>query len=112
MLPHPSGKPGDLGETIIRRLDRDMAEGVGEGDEIALRIDHHLLHEPGAAFEEAAQQVRLARTRIALDQEAGGEELLQVHRDRSEEHTSELQSLMRISYAVFCLKKKTPKYTR
>src|SRR3546814_10815731 len=28
---------------------------------------------------------------------------------RSEEHTSELQSLMRISYAVFCLKKKTSK---
>src|SRR3546814_4356285 len=27
--------------------------------------------------------------------------------DRSEEHTSELQSLMRISYAVFCLKNKT-----
>src|SRR3546814_9547647 len=30
---------------------------------------------------------------------------------RSEEHTSELQSLMRISYAVFCLKKKTKQYT-
>src|SRR3546814_5503696 len=30
------------------------------------------------------------------------------HRGRSEEHTSELQSLMRISYAVFCLKKKKP----
>src|SRR3546814_5143777 len=29
---------------------------------------------------------------------------------RSEEHTSELQSLMRISYAVFCLKKKTQNY--
>src|SRR3546814_4412969 len=29
------------------------------------------------------------------------------HQTRSEEHTSELQSLMRISYAVFCLKKKT-----
>src|SRR3546814_5838282 len=29
--------------------------------------------------------------------------------DRSEEHTSELQSLMRISYAVFCLQKKTTK---
>src|SRR3546814_8736369 len=28
------------------------------------------------------------------------------HQGRSEEHTSELQSLMRISYAVFCLKKK------
>src|SRR3546814_1819647 len=33
-------------------------------------------------------------------------------RSRSEEHTSELQSLMRISYAVFCLKKKkTKKYS-
>src|SRR3546814_3617960 len=30
------------------------------------------------------------------------------HRRRSEEHTSELQSLMRISSAVFCLKKKKP----
>src|SRR3546814_5251319 len=32
--------------------------------------------------------------------------LRDLRRDRSEEHTSELQSLMRISYAVFCLKKK------
>src|SRR3546814_10829859 len=31
--------------------------------------------------------------------------------ERSEEHTSELQSLMRISYAVFCLKKKTHTYS-
>src|SRR3546814_5144086 len=31
---------------------------------------------------------------------------------RSEEHTSELQSLMRISYAVFCLKKKNYKHTK
>src|SRR3546814_5768802 len=42
-----------------------------------------------------------------------GEQHVAVFRDldlgasRSEEHTSELQSLMRISYAVFCLKKKT-----
>src|SRR3546814_7392499 len=38
-----------------------------------------------------------------------------IHRDpagRSEEHTSELQSLMRISYAVFCLKKKNTKQNR
>src|SRR3546814_8365455 len=33
-------------------------------------------------------------------------------RSRSEEHTSELQSLMRISYAVFCLKKKKKKTKR
>src|SRR3546814_4499958 len=31
---------------------------------------------------------------------------IRIGADRSEEHTSELQSLMRISYAVFCLKKK------
>src|SRR3546814_4990056 len=31
---------------------------------------------------------------------------VQLGRERSEEHTSELQSLMRISYAVFCFKKK------
>src|SRR3546814_10217328 len=36
---------------------------------------------------------------------AAGRNLVQ--EPRSEEHTSELQSLMRISYAVFCLKKKT-----
>src|SRR3546814_8975133 len=34
------------------------------------------------------------------------------HEARSEEHTSELQSLMRISYAVFCLKKKNKKNIR
>src|SRR3546814_7057786 len=36
----------------------------------------------------------------------GGLDRFLVLRDRSEEHTSELQSLMRSSYAVFCLKKK------
>src|SRR3546814_4958084 len=40
-----------------------------------------------------------AMTALALDAIGGGAA-------RSEEHTSELQSLMRISYAVFCLKKK------
>src|SRR3546814_8402156 len=34
------------------------------------------------------------------------------HLPRSEEHTSELQSLMRISYAVFCLKKKKKKHKK
>src|SRR3546814_8175920 len=40
---------------------------------------------------------------------AGDEQVLDEH--RSEEHTSELQSLMRISYAVFCLKKKNKNYS-
>src|SRR3546814_2009211 len=54
---------------------------------------------------QAAKLAGLARIRV-------GEQLDLIDRDcfelcRSEEHTSELQSLMRISYAVFCLKKKT-----
>src|SRR3546814_2756280 len=36
---------------------------------------------------------------------------IQLNKKRSEEHPSELQSLMRISYAVLCLKKKTRQYT-
>src|SRR3546814_4063689 len=40
---------------------------------------------------------------------AGDEEEVE-REERSEEHTSELQSLMRISYAVFCLKKKTQRH--
>src|SRR3546814_5162139 len=40
------------------------------------------------------------------------EEDSNLHDLRSEEHTSELQSLMRISYAVFCLKKKKKIYTQ
>src|SRR3546814_10470616 len=38
---------------------------------------------------------------------AGAQPLPDQHQRRSHEHTSELQSLMRISYAAFCLKKKT-----
>src|SRR3546814_6654660 len=49
----------------------------------------------------AEQQLRFRRLPIT----PGASDFL-VERLRSEEHTSELQSLMRISYAVFCLKKK------
>src|SRR3546814_5529210 len=52
----------------------------------------------------------LYRILIAADRLAGAAMWTVVHMSyaerRSEEHTSELQSLMRISYAVFCLKKK------
>src|SRR3546814_9129972 len=56
-----------------------------------------------------------ARTHPAVDHRAGPVAQFLIHPERcrrkidvgrSEEHTSELQSLMRISYAVFCLKKK------
>src|SRR3546814_5141025 len=55
----------------------------------------------------AQRQGQHGRLAFAVEAEAGDEVLnvLGPH-GRSEEHTSELQSLMRISYAVFCLKKK------
>src|SRR3546814_4414510 len=46
------------------------------------------------------------RNSADVSDETGGSDHL-IPKERSEEHTSELQSLMRISYAVFCLKKKT-----
>src|SRR3546814_4404133 len=42
-----------------------------------------------------------------LDGQRAANQVWALHAERSEEHTSELQSLMRISYAVFCLKKKS-----
>src|SRR3546814_7896207 len=52
------------------------------------------------------------RTALDLADEQGRVEYdLYPHHVRSEEHTSELQSLMRISYAVFCLKKKNKQTT-
>src|SRR3546814_7865578 len=51
-----------------------------------------------------------ASERAAHVRETAGERANSAYsnvRERSEEHTSELQSLMRISYAVFCLQKKT-----
>src|SRR3546814_3182860 len=46
------------------------------------------------------------QTNLAFSTEHGVPRSFSVTSTRSEEHTSELQSLMRISYAVFCLKKK------
>src|SRR3546814_1890745 len=59
-------------------------------------------HYDGAAFEARAGWVHAVAAASGPAQSD----------DRSEEHTSELQSLMRISYAVFCLKKKTFKHTK
>src|SRR3546814_9864247 len=71
------------------------------------RIEQHLAivgrNQPIAR----AQRAALARDRIVQPNAEALDLVIQLHLDaRSEEHTSELQSLMRISYAVFCLKKK------
>src|SRR3546814_3966593 len=75
-----------------------------------------LFRSVGAAVEQvvalvAVEQVvpGIARQRIAAVEQH--RHAVTQHIDRSEEHTSELQSLMRISYAVFCLKKKNKNST-
>src|SRR3546814_11366095 len=63
---------------------------------------------PGAEgrFRDAARPVLFQHVRTRLQAAARGNGIDGSGAPRSEEHTSELQSLMRISYAVFCLKKK------
>src|SRR3546814_2561356 len=53
-------------------------------------------------FSCSARSIEIASTTLSASSRRGDESVMA----RSEEHTSELQSLMRISYAVFCLKKK------
>src|SRR3546814_9217008 len=79
-----------------------------------------LLHRPASAWQKSAKAARESRDascrkpKIRAPDEGGrcfgspaSRRILHVDSPaRSEEHTSELQSLMRISYAVFCLKKK------
>src|SRR3546814_4916246 len=63
---------------------------------------------PCVAYKRAAPRRSAASTPVSASMASGefsGSETKSRH-CRSEEHTSELQSLMRISYAVFCLKKK------
>src|SRR3546814_8536435 len=61
-----------------------------------------------AAGQAGARGTRIEQEIVQLGSERAGQRahLLDAPPPRSEEHTSELQSLMRISYAVFCLKKK------
>src|SRR3546814_1702458 len=61
---------------------------------------------PGPEGIPAAGKAPCHRSFCTLWQAGGQRGLTEVIAPRSEEHTSELQSVMRISYAVFCLKKK------
>src|SRR3546814_7119661 len=78
--------------TLFRSPDREPAMTVPTATDIPTRVV-------------VGFQLRIGRARFATV----FRRRLESRRTRSEEHTSELQSLMRISYAVFCLKKKKHK---
>src|SRR3546814_7620084 len=91
---------------------REVREKIPAGtpSDIAAFIDTHILMLDDRSITDATigyirsqhinAEAALRKTRDALIA------VFEQMDDRSEEHTSELQSLMRISYAVFCLKKK------
>src|SRR3546814_7420214 len=73
-----------------------LLDGLSNTEQFVEIVAEHLDRDIGAD----------ARKQLVEPHLDGLGELVVVARNRSEEHTSELQSLMRISYAVFCLKKK------
>src|SRR3546814_7713196 len=75
-----------------RRVEIGQSDGAGRSTECCRRV-----------VEEQAQGIPVCRYGLSADRTL----LAEMIQKRSEEHTSELQSLMRISYAVFCLKKQT-----
>src|SRR3546814_6869232 len=82
----------------VLRAQCDAAQRADELVEHRLRLGLGRLDEHRAVDDE--REIDRHRVIALVDQPLGDVER------RSEEHTSELQSLMRISYAVFCLKKK------
>src|SRR3546814_4876345 len=78
-----------IGQDLASAQAVNDAVGAAFPEERIFRIDHYL-------GKETVQNLMALRFANALFEQL-----------RSEEHTSELQSLMRISYAVFCLKKNT-----
>src|SRR3546814_1549204 len=73
----------------------------GEHGEFLAGLDHRAFDEQPVDAAWVLDRVGETAAGFEIERERAGAEM-----DRSEEHTSELQSLMRISYAVFCLKKK------
>src|SRR3546814_7320343 len=96
--------PGVAGMTVIGSNEY-LADPFGDHRGLVFALDlvgkfGGLLPLAGALFIEREQREAAAHALARADG------LAEAH-PRSEEHTSELQSLMRISYAVFCLKTKT-----
>src|SRR3546814_9148359 len=99
-------EPGEL--ALRAGADHDLALAGAEA--LALDDLHVRAHRPGLRADAAQLHAAVLVRRAALDRQVGSDH--QLGRGRSEEHTSELQSLMRNSYAVFCLQKKKINDTR
>src|SRR3546814_6346154 len=91
-----TGEPSDPEEIRVGRLTNPT---VHIGLNQLRRVVNRLIETYGPPAEIA---IELARELKLTD-----DDKKRLNRERSEEHTSELQSLMRISYAVFCLNKQT-----
>src|SRR3546814_6593563 len=96
------------------RIDQVGARQIGVQQNRASARQHH--QKQHRQFQEAGKQRAPATMIFILGRQyplhhelVGAPEVEPDQRCRSEEHTSELQSLMRISYAVYCLKKKKTK---
>src|SRR3546814_4889274 len=100
-------REGRLGR--VREFDAEFLEAAehAEHDLLPRTHEHGVLG--GIDIEDQLEIYRRRAELEGVDSVEGREGL--AFDDRSEEHTSELQSLMRISYAVFCLKKKKHKQT-
>src|SRR3546814_10762686 len=93
---------GEAGDAALDELADAHIGGIAGADhESVIIIEADAI---GGIADVETEQMVVLEEHAGLDREVQGL--------RSEEHTSELQSLMRISYAVFCLKKKNKKPTR
>src|SRR3546814_9811582 len=105
----PGGKIG-VYEGIVRYMENDAQLAAVVGHEIGHNQAHHAAQRmsTSAATDLGIQAIgaALSAGNIGYANEVAGLLGVGAQYGRSEEHTSELQSLMRISYAVFCLKKK------
>src|SRR3546814_8461519 len=94
----PAARPGKLVQASTGGARTDPSCKPRQQVEMAGGKFHHLVFQCIVSDQSQSLRGKIEyRIQIAIRR--------QTH--RSEEHTSELQSLMRISYAVFCLKKKT-----
>src|SRR3546814_3188531 len=101
----------EVGVAVTEVDDARVAAAVGAGAGAAELPGLDLVGAPGGdGLPRLAQELGylgIVHARTGLGDVAGAVEQRHGFGNRSEEHTSALQSLMRISYAVFCLKKKT-----